>query len=150
LRKLQIAICLLGMPCISWAQANRGASWEALNSLHAGQRIEVVETSLKKHQGIFLTVSDEAIQLREGATGESIKKEEVMRVTVLGHRWRNALIGGAVGAGVGAGIGAAVAGKCWCTTAQAAGAVAVVGLAGGAAIGAALPSNDTIYRAKPH
>jgi hypothetical protein len=149
LRKLLIAICLLGMPCISWAQANRG-SWEALNSLHAGQRIEVVETSLKKHQGTFLTVSNEAIQLREGATDEPIEKENVMRVTSLSHRWRNALIFGLVGAGVGAGIGAALAGKCFCTRGQAAGVVAVVGLAGGAAIGVALPSNDTIYRAKQH
>jgi hypothetical protein len=151
LRRLLIAVCLLGMPCISWAQANRG-SWEALDSLHAGQRIEVVEMSLKKHRGTFVTVSDEAIQLREGASDEAIKKENVMRVTVLdkGHRWRNALIFCAVGAGVGAGIGAAAAGKCFCTRGQAAEAVAGVGLVGGAVIGVALPTHDTIYRAKQH
>jgi hypothetical protein len=82
LRKLLIAICLLGMPGILLAQSNRG-SWEALDNLHAGQRLEVVETSLKQHAGTFVTVSDEAIQLREGATDKSIKKNDVMRVTSL-------------------------------------------------------------------
>lgn len=158
MRRLLIVTCLLGMAPVSWAGTNRG-SWEGLESLRAGQKIEVVETSLKKHSGTFLTVSDEAIQLREGATDEAIKKENVMRVTSLenSHHARNALIFGAVGAGVGAGIGAAAYHSC---TAQSfcivdargitTGVGAVIGLAGGAVVGAVLPSHDTIYRAKPN
>lgn len=77
--------------------------------MHAGQRIEVVETNLKKHNGTFSTVTEEAIQLREGGNDVGIKKENVMRVTLLdkSHRLRNAFIVGAVGSGAGAGIGAA-------------------------------------------
>src|SRR5579864_2409168 len=110
MRKFLIATCLLVIPQMSLAQTNRG-SWEALNSLHAGQKVEVVETGPQKRQGTFVNVSDEAIQLREGSANELIKKDNVMRVTLdKGHRGRNALIFGAVGAGVGAGIGAVAAG----------------------------------------
>jgi hypothetical protein len=149
IRKLLITAFILGLPTCLPAQTNE-ASWGSLNRLRAGEKVEVVETTLTKHTGTFSTVSEESIEIREGTTAETIKRENVMRVSSLGHRWRNALIVGLVGAGVGAGIGAAVAGKCWCTRGQAAGAVAVVGLAGGAAIGAALPTHDTLYRAKPH
>ena len=107
MRKLALLGILLGMPVLSQAQTNRN-SWEALNTLHAGQRIEVVETNLKKHKGEFSTLTDEAIQLREHGTDVGIKKQDVMRVTLLGesHRVRNAFIFGSVGAGAGAGISA--------------------------------------------
>ena len=90
-----------------------------------------------------------------------IKREDVMRVTLLdkSHRLRNALILGAVGAGAGAGIGAATHHHVICTTPcslqnpntflsskQAAAVGAVIGLAGGTGIGAAIPSHPTIYR----
>jgi hypothetical protein len=65
MRKLSIFCCLLGMPCIGWAQTG-GASWAKLNELRVGQRIEVVEMGLKKHRGTFVAVSDEAIRFREG------------------------------------------------------------------------------------
>ena len=82
--------------------------WQALNRLHEGQKIEVVEMDLKTHQGIFVAISDDAIQLRESTTVEPIRKEQIMRVTRLdnGHSARNALIFGALGVGVGAGMGA--------------------------------------------
>jgi len=118
-----------------------------------GQRIEIVETSLKKHAGTFETVSEGTIQLRVGSADESVKKEDVMRVTSLekSHRLRNALIGGLIGGGAGAGIGAAVhSGRgSYIPRSGAAAIGAVLGLAGGAAVGAAVPSHDTIYRAKP-
>ena len=115
---------------------------------------------MKKHVGTFSTVTEEAIQLREGSDDIGIRKENVARVTVLdkSHRFRNALILGVAGAGVGAGIGAAVS-RCSNTPAPfnlcgvgrgAEVAIgAVVGLAGGAGIGAAIPSHPTIYRAGP-
>lgn len=160
MRKFAIIAMLLGMPLLSRAQTAQN-SWGALNSLHGGQRIEIVETHLKKHNGMFSTVTDEAIQLREGGGDVGIKREDVMRVTLLdkSHRLRNALIFGAVGAGAGAGIGAATHHHVICTTpcslqnpntflssSQAAAVGAVIGLAGGAGIGAAIPSHPTIYR----
>jgi hypothetical protein len=164
MRKFAIMAMLLGMPLLSRAQTAQN-TWGALNSLHAGQRIEIVETHLKRHNGLLSTVTDETIHLREGGGDVGIKREDVMRVTLLdkSHRLRNALIFGAVGAGAGAGIGAATHRQVICTSpctlqnpntllssSQATGVGAVIGLAGGAGIGAAIPSHPTIYRVAHH
>jgi hypothetical protein len=160
MRNLALIVILLGMPVLSHAQTNRN-SWDALSALHAGQRIEVVETNLKKHKGTFSTVTDDAIQLREGASDVGVKREDVMRVTLLdeSHRLRNAFIFGAVGGGAGAGIGAA-ASRCSSTSGSfnfcglgrsvAIGIGAVAGLMGGAGIGAATPGHPTVYRVEHH
>jgi len=82
------------------------------------------------------------------------------------HRVRNTLVGlglgGGVGAGVGAGIGAATFHSCssqsFCIQpvgkGGSAGIAAVIGFAGGAAVGAVvgalLPSHSTIYRVTSH
>jgi hypothetical protein len=160
MRKFAIVAILLGMPLVSRAQTANN-SWAALNTLHAGQKIEIVETNLKKHKGTFSTVTDEALQLREGGADVAIDRENVMRVTLLdkSHRLRNALILGAVGAGAGAGIGAAStrcsgsnSGLDFCGLGRsiAIGGGAVLGLGGGAGIGAAIPSHPTIYRIEHH
>ena len=60
MRKFAIIAMLLGMPLLSRAQTAQN-SWGALNSLHVGQRIEIVDTHLKKHNGMFSSVTDEAI-----------------------------------------------------------------------------------------
>lgn len=160
MRKLALTAMLLGMPVLSVAQAPR-SSWTELNTLHAGQKIEVVETSLKKHKGAFSTATDEVLQLREGRDDVGIKREDVMRVTLLdqSHRLRNALLVGVGGAGGGAGI-AAAASRCSTTSGGfnlcgiGRGAVvavgAAVGLVGGAGVGAAIPSHPTIYRIERH
>ena len=160
MRKLALTAIPLAMPLLSYAQTPQN-SWGALNTLHAGQRIEVVETNLTKHKGTFSTVTDEAIQLREGGSDVGIKREDVMRVTLLdeSHRLRNAFIFGGVGGGAGAGIGAA-ASRCSSTSGSfnfcglgrsvAIGIGAVAGLMGGAGIGAAIPSHPTVYRVEHH
>lgn len=164
MRKLALIAILLGMPVLSCAQTSRN-SWAELSTLHTGQRVEIVETNLKKHNGTFSTVTDEAIQLREGGSDVGINKENVMRVTLLdkSHRLRNALLLGGLGAGAGAGIGAA-ASRCSSSSSSGIGSLdlcglgrsivigigAVAGLAGGAGIGAAMPSHPTIYRVEHH
>lgn len=158
MRQLALIAILLGMPLLSRAQTTQN-SWSALNTLHAGQRVEIVETNLKKHGGTFSTVTDETLQLREGGADVLIERENVMRVTLLdkSHRLRNALVFGAVGAGAGAGIGA-VSTRCsntpysFCGLGRsvAIGLGGVLGLAGGAGIGAAIPSHPTIYRIEHH
>ena len=155
MRRALLVACLLMIPCVSRAQKTP-ASWDGLNALRAGDKVEVVETSLKKHTGTFAAVSEESLTLREGAAEQSIRKEDVMRVTSLAksHRLRNALIFAAVGGGAGAGIGAA-AFPCRrgdiCVNGITAGIFGVSGFLGGAAIGAFVPSHPTIYRvpAKP-
>ena len=157
MRNAALACFLILVPCTLCAQDKR-SDWKALYGLRSGEKIELVETGMKKHVGTFSTVTDEAIQMREGANDIGIPKENVARVTVLdkSHRLRNAFIFGAVGAGAGAGIGA-VSTRCSNSTdwfcgfgrSIAVGFGAVVGLAGGAGIGAAIPSHPTIYRAEP-
>jgi hypothetical protein len=155
-----VLVCfLILIPCSLPAQEKKD-DWKALYGLRSGEKIELVETNMKKHVGTFSTVTEEAIQLREGSNDVGISKENVARVTLLekSHRLRNALILGAVGAGAGAGIGAA-ASRCsnsntsfnFCGIGRGAEVAvgAVVGLVGGAGIGAAIPSHPTIYRAEP-
>jgi hypothetical protein len=158
MRKFALIAILLGMSLPSRAQTTQN-SWEVLNTLRAGQRIEIFETNLKKHKGTFSTVTDEALQLREGGSDVGIKKENVMRVILLdkSHRLRNVLVLGAIGAGAGAGIGAASTrcsnssdAFCGLGRSIAVGLGGVLGLAGGVGIGAAIPSHPTIYRIEHH
>ena len=156
--KAALACLLVLIPC-SLCAHERKADWQALYGLHSGGKIELIETGMKKHVGIFSAVSEEAIEMREGSNDIGIRKESVVRVTVLdkSHRLRNSLLLGGGGAGAGAGIGAA-ASRCsnanntfnFCglgrSVAVGIGAVAV--LLGGAGVGAAIPSHPTIYRAE--
>src|SRR5216684_3229839 len=157
MRNAALACFLILIPCSLRAQDKKG-DWKALYGLRSGEKIELIETAMKKHVGTFSTVTDEAIQMREGSNDVGIPKENVARVTVLdkSHRLRNAFIFGASGAGAGAGIGA-VSTRCnnatdwFCGLGRsiAVGIGGLVGLAGGAGIGAAIPSHPTIYRAEP-
>src|SRR6266852_278658 len=108
MRNAALVCFLILIPCSLPAQDKR-ADWKALYDLRAGEKIELVETGMKKHVGTFSTVTDEAIQMREGSNDVVIRKENVARVTVLdkSHRLRNAAILAVAGAGAGAGIGAA-------------------------------------------
>jgi hypothetical protein len=159
MRDAALASFLILIPCSLRAQ-DKKSDWKALYGLRSGEKIELIETGMKKHVGTFSTVTEEAIQLREGSNDIGIRKENVARVTLLekSHRLRNAAILGVVGAGAGAGIGAAAL-RCsnstgsfnFCAIARGAevAAGAVIGLAGGAGVGAAIPSHPTIYRAEP-
>lgn len=157
MRKILLLLCVLALPCVSSAQSSE-SSWENLNALRPGQKIEVVETNLKKDTGTFAAVSDDAIRINESTGEQSIPRASVMRVTLRHnkHRLRNTLIGAAVGAGAGAVIGAASYKTCSSSCiggfnrGEAAGIGAAVGFIGGAAVGAVIPSHPTIYRASAH
>ena len=153
MRKALFVICVLALPCISLAQTNQ-ASWAILSGLQAGQSIEILDTSSKKHSGTFVSVSDTAISYRVAAGEQSIQKPEVRSVKLMQnkHRLRNTLIG----AGIGAGAGAAVAAAGWenhgYLGGKGAGAAvgAVIGGVAGAVVGALLPSHGTVYNASSH
>ena len=158
--RIAALVCsLILIPCSLRGQDRKG-DWKALYGLRAGEKIELMEAGMKKHVGTFSTVTEEAIQMREGSSDIGIPKENVARVTVLdmSDRLRNSLIFGAIGAGTGAGI-AAAATRCssstntlnFCGLGRGAGIAigAAVGLVGGAGVGAAIPSHPTIYRAEP-
>jgi hypothetical protein len=152
MRNAALVCSLILIPCSLHAQDQK-SDWKSLYGLHTGEKIELIETGMKKHVGTFSTVTEETIQMREGSNDIGIPKERVVRVTVLdkSHRLRNSLLFGAVGAGAGAGIGAAAT-RCsyFCIGTGVVVAIsAVAGLAGGAGVGAAIPSHPTIYRAEP-
>jgi hypothetical protein len=159
MRNAALLCLLILIPCSLPAQ-DKKSDWKALYDLRSGEKIVLIETGMKKHVGTFSTVTEEAIQMREGSKDIGIRRESVARVTLLekSHRLRNALIFSVVGAGAGAGITAA-ASRCsnsntsfnLCGIGRGAEVAigAAVGLVGGAGIGAAIPSHPTIYRAGP-
>jgi hypothetical protein len=151
IRKLMFLICILGMPCVSWAQSHP-ASWENLNTLQPGEKIQILEENSTKVSGTFLNVSDAAIWLQEKARQEMVQRPDVRSVTLRKneHRLRNTLLGAAIGAGTGAAIGAATYQQGFLGRRFQAFGGAVVGVIPGTVVGAVWPSDTTIYRTQAH
>jgi len=145
-RPILILVFFLGLPAALGAQTQQG-SWSNLNRLKAGQGIEVIESSMKRHAGKFVTVTDELLTLKENGSDVSVKREDVARVSTSSgpKRGEHALIGLVVGGVVGAGIGAASG------SLRGIGALVgvVIGAPSGALVGAVLPAHTTVYRAAP-
>ena len=141
-----ILVFFLGLPAALGAQTQQG-SWSNLNRLKAGQGIEVIESSMKRHAGKFVTVTDELLTLKENGSDVSVKREDVARVSTSSgpKRGEHALIGLVVGGLIGAGIGAASGSL----RGIAALVGVVIGAPSGAVVGAVLPAHTTIYRAAP-
>ncbi len=148
-----------------WAAQPQAAAdetgWSNLQQLRVGQKIEVVDTNLKKYKGTFLSFSEEAISLRVKKQEVAVQREDVFRVSLRGKskRLRNVLIGMAIGAGAGAALAAAENSRtcgnqplvsCFDLDFGAITYAVLVPVGGavGAGIGAAFPGYQTIYRAK--
>ena len=131
------------------------SDWGNLQQLRVGQKIEVVDTNLKKYKGTFLSFSEEAISLRVKKDEVGVPRVNVLRVSSLDRskRKRNILLGLAIGAGAGmlagAGVASAVVGFDEGQGSKP--AATIVGfLAAGAAAGVAVGASSgyrTIYRA---
>lgn len=153
--RLSLAVlCVLMVPSALWAGGKASSKWENLNSLRAGEKIQVLDAAGKKHSGSFSSVTSAAIVLHGKSGDETIQRDTVLRVSAGGHRKRNILIGAAVGAGALAAAGAAgTSGSCssFCigkvTRGDVTAAAAGLGAVAGAVIGAVLPTHKTIYRA---
>ena len=145
-RPILILVFFLGLPAALGAQTQQG-SWSNLNRVKAGQGIEVIESSMKRHAGKFVTVTDELLTLKENGSDVSVKREDVARVSTSSgpKRGEHALIGLVVGGLAGAGIGAASG------SLRGIGALVgvVIGAPSGAVVGAVLPAHTTVYRAAP-
>ena len=89
------------VPVFALAQQVRD-SWDNLKQLRAGQKIEVVETSMETLHGSFVSVSEEALTLRVGKSQESIERAKVVRGSVrdTSHRTRNMLLGSGILGGI--------------------------------------------------
>ena len=110
--RVLIFVFFLGLPAATGAQTQQ-SSWSNLSRLKAGQGIEVIESSMKRHTGKFVTVTDVLLTLKENGSDVSIKREGVGRVSTSSgpKRGEHALIGLVVGGAIGAAIGAASGSK---------------------------------------
>ena len=141
---------LVLVPVFGMAQSAKD-SWDNLKQLRPGQKIEVVDTSMKSLRGPFVSVSEEAITLQVGKSQESIERAKVVRVSVRdnSHRTRNILLG----SGILGGIALAAAAVPLMSSSNEGNScsvcvVAIVaGFGGGAALGA-IPGSRTVYRAE--
>ena len=151
-RSVLILLFLLGLAAALSGQTQNG-SWSNLNRLKPGQRIEVIEASMKRHAGDFVTVTDELLTLKEQSSDISIKRQDVARISTSSgsKRGEHALIGLVVGGGIGAAIGAASGSSTGFLGGSSRGIAALVGIVigapSGAAVGAVLPAHATLYRA---
>jgi uncharacterized protein YcfJ len=141
----------LGIAAPLEAQTERSA-WLDLNGLRAGQGIEVIDITMKRYAGEFVSVTEEVLTLKEKGINVPLKRDEVVRVSTSSgpKRGAHAAIGLVAGAAIGAGIGAAAGSNHGFLGGSSRGIAALVGLAiggvSGSAVGALLPAHTTIYR----
>ena len=145
-----VLLFLVLVPVLGMAQSAKD-SWDNLKQLRPGQKIEVVDTSMKSLRGPFVSVSEEAITLQVGKNPQSIERAKVVRVSVRdnSHRTRNMLLGAGSLGGIALGAAAIPLGASSnegnsCPVCAAA---IAAGFGGGAALGA-IPGSRTVYRAK--
>ena len=149
MREVIMSLLLAAVPVLASAQ-DREASWENLQQLRVGQRIQVVEKDLKKHDGTFTGFSEESIALRVGQDDVGIRRENVLRVSNREetHRGRNALIGAVTGGVIGLAWGAVIRSTVDFDDRDL--LIPMNGALGagvGAGLGAAIPGYETVYRA---
>jgi hypothetical protein len=160
MRRVLLLIFILGVSWAARAQSKAGV-WENLNTLRAGEKIQVRELNKTKVAGTFLNVTDAAISVQAEAGPQTIHRQDVgsVKLMINKHRLRNMLILAGAGAGAGAGIGAAAHHPCpssqsFCLDiggrSLPAGIGAVLGFLGGGTVGALLPDHETIYNVSLH
>ena len=148
-RVIETLLLLLLVPGFSLAQSSQN-NWDNLKQLRPGQKIEVVDSSMKTLKGAFVSFSDEAISLQAGKGEESVERAKVVRVSVRdnSHRVRNMLLGSGILGGIAVAATAVplIAGSNEGNSCPVCVAVIVAGFGGGAAAGA-IPGSRTVFRA---
>ena len=139
-----VAAFILLQPC----QAADPEDWGGLAQIGKGEKVQIVKRDLKTVNGRFESYSQDAIVVDQKGASIAVPRQDVHRVTITGRgkRLRNLLIGAAAGAGTGLLIGQLATRERhddWQTVAS---FCTIVGLGGGTAIGAAIPSHPTVYR----
>ena len=149
-RVTETLLLLLMVPGFGLAQSSQN-NWDNLKQLRAGQKIEVVDSSMKSLRGPFVSVSEEAITLQLGKGQESIERAKVVRVSVRdnSHRTRNMLLGSGILGGMALGVAAVPLGAASNEGNSCPVCVAVIaaGFGGGAGLGA-IPGIRTVYGIK--
>ncbi len=152
--RLTVAVwgAVLSVP-LHAVQAAEG-TWETLNQLRLGEKIEVIDQRLRALKGTFVGVSPEAITLRHSKGETAVRRSDVIRVgSHGGDRRKNALKGALVGLAAGL-ITGAVADYFDDVDTSDPGSNngklggALVGAAAGTGVGSVFPGYRTIYRAQ--
>jgi len=149
-RVTETLLLLLMVPGFGLAQSSQN-NWDNLKQLRPGQKIEVVDSSMKSLRGPFVSVSEEAITLQVGKSQESIERAKVVRVSVrdTSHRTRNMLLGSGILGGIALAAAAVPLGASSNEGNSCPVCVAVIaaGFGGGAGLGA-IPGSRRVYRIK--
>lgn len=148
MRKVFIVLCLLLASSFAWCKSRN--SWENLNTLEAGDKIQVAEKDHEKVTGAFVSENAQGITLYEKNGKETIDRGEVVRVRVGGQRLRHMLVGIGIGAGADAALAAVSYENCGnCTPSRGAvmGAAVFTGAAIGAIVGGLMSEYKTVYQA---
>jgi hypothetical protein len=138
------------LPGFGLAQSSKD-NWDNLKRLRPGQKTEVVNMKMKTFKGEFVSVTDEAIRLRDGKGSQSVERANVVHVSVrdCSHRKRNMLTGAGIAGGAALTVGLLANAPASNEGNGSAGCVAgLTAVAGGGAGLGALPGNRTIYRIK--
>lgn len=147
MRKILIGLCLILASNFAWCKSKN--AWENLNTLQAGDKVQIVEKDRTKVSGAFVSVNPQGITLYEKSGKASIEESNVVRVRLGGQRMRHLLIGIGIGAGSGAAWGAVDyngCNNCAVTRGAAVGAGILVGVAVGAVVGGLMPDYKTVYQ----
>jgi len=123
------------------------ATWDRLDKLHEGQKIEVLKKNSEMVTGDFVVFTAESVALLVRDENVKIDRADVQEVRLSSgaNRWKHALIGAAIGAAVGGVMFAAVS-RAGSSSGDTAGYAALV-MVVPAAIGAMGPYS-VIYRAE--
>jgi hypothetical protein len=150
MRTIWFLIYVLSTTGLSWTQSGP-ASWQRLNTLHPGEKIQLLERNSRKVSGRFLNVSEAAISVQDQAGSQAIPRQDVRSVKLMKnkHRLRNTFIGAGLGAGVGAVSGGAV-NNGFINRAAFAAIVAGAFSLPGAVVGALVPDPSMVYNVGPH
>ena len=151
MRRITHALLLLLLVPISGISQSPQHDWENLKELRPGQKVEVIDNSMKSFQGPFVSVSREAITLKVGKRQESVERANVVRVNIrdTSHRKRNMLLGAGIVGGIAVAATAVplMANSNEGNSCPACAAAIAAGFGGGAALGA-IPGSRTVYRIK--
>lgn len=85
------------------------ANWNNLKELTSGEEVQVVLNDAKSYRGTFQGVTDDALLVRLSEGDRSFERGNTLRVSAKGksHRLRKGVLAALIGLGGGAGIGAA-------------------------------------------
>ena len=153
----RLLVVILALAPLSWARDGDTADWQNLRVLASGQAVEIGKTGGEFLKGAFVTFNADSLTVRARGGELSIRKPDVVRVRLRGHRSRNTWIGAGIGAAAGAGIGVGIGDSVNNTSGgdfanlkpAIAGATAVVGAAVGAILGSVLSGRHSeVYRAR--